>query len=105
MCIIKFEWDPEKARENYRKHGVSFEQATVVFSDVFGLEEYDSNHSTFGETRYSRIGFAADGILYVVYTMRDPNEDLIRLISARRADRSEQQLYIQERYGKERIDD
>ena len=102
---MKFEWNPEKARENYRKHGISFEEATFVFSDEFGLEEYDSNHSTFEETRYSRIGLAADGILYVVYTTRDPNEDLIRLISARKADWSERHLYIKERYGRERIGD
>ena len=51
-----FEWDPEKARTNLRKHGVSFEQATEVFRDTMMLTIYDDEHSTAEEDRWITMG-------------------------------------------------
>ncbi len=86
---ILFEWNYEKAEENYQKHGVSFETATMVFLDDERLEIFDQEHSSQAEYRYIVIGYA-DDILYVVYTERS---EKIRLISARRATLMERNLY------------
>ena len=84
-----FEWDPEKAKENYRKHGVRFEVAMNVFEDERRLEIFDKEHSTRNEYRYIVIGLA-DDVLYVIYTERC---ERIRLISARLATIPERNLY------------
>jgi len=76
--MIEFEWDPDKAKENLRKHRVSFEFATQAFRDPFGVERADD--------RLRRI-------LTVAFTERG---DRVRLISARRATRHEQDIYYRE---------
>jgi uncharacterized DUF497 family protein len=82
------EWDPEKAAENLEKHGIDFADAAMVLSDEMALTIRD-DHST--EERHETRGIDALGrILTVVYTWR---EDRVRLISARRASRSEQRRY------------
>ena len=83
-----FEWDDEKNRINKRKHGISFETAEKVFADVNRIEWLDEAHSD-TEERYITLGMV-DEILFVVYTER---EDRTRLISARRADKSERRKY------------
>ena len=67
---MKFEWDESKAETNIKKHGVAFDEATLVFTDVFALEEYDDAHSTMREKRYNRIGAAGKEILFVTYTVK-----------------------------------
>jgi uncharacterized DUF497 family protein len=89
---MKFEWDPEKAAANLQKHNVSFEEAATVFYDIYAYEELDDR---FDEPRFQRVGTGSDGILYVVYTIRGRNEDIYRLISARRATAKEIEIYFE----------
>lgn len=79
---MDFEWDPEKAALNRRKHRVSFEEAVTVFYDPLSATFDDAEHST-GEQRLITIGFSSQGRLLVVsHTERG---DALRIISARRA--------------------
>ncbi len=87
-----FEWDETKAAENYAKHGVSFETATKVFRDPFAIERLDDRED-YGEERFILIGTAEAVVLTVVYTERDGR---IRIISARRATKHEQDDYFVE---------
>lgn len=88
-----FDWDEEKARENFRKHGVSFLEATTVFRDPLAMLTFDPDHS-WTESRYVLLGLSIEGRLLVVwYTERPP---MTRLISARRATRRERRTYEEE---------
>lgn len=90
---MRFDWDPAKARDNLRKHGVSFEDASAVFYDPDALTDADADHST-GEDRWITIGLSPKMlVLYVVSTERE--NDVIRIISARRATRREVKSYEQ----------
>jgi len=91
---VRFEWDDEKAVSNLKVHGVSFGEATEVFYDPNALEGYDVNHST-SEDRFFIIGLSSRRFLYVVYAER--KEDVVRIISARRAVAKEQKDYEQTR--------
>jgi uncharacterized DUF497 family protein len=94
---LGFEWDPKNARSNERKHGVSFGEAQSVFSDENGLLLDDPDHSE-RDARYLLLGLSsALRILVVSHTLR--GSDTIRIISAREADPSEAQQYL-ERLGK-----
>ena len=84
----KFEWDSEKAEINYRKHGIYFEDAALVFLDDNYIEDYDDFHSD-NEDRYKIIG-KVENILVVIYTERG---DRSRIISARPANRNERSDY------------
>lgn len=92
--IMRFGWDPKKAASNARKHrGITFEHAKDLFAPgAVVLEAYDVEHSD-TEDRFQRIGMSRRGVLLVVYTER--HEDLIWIISARRADRAERAAYNQ----------
>ncbi len=94
---MRFEWDSQKAKENIRKHDVTFDEAKMVFFDPFGLDELDSEHSTISETRFLRLGLVFPDILVVVYTVKDENTNTYRIITARKADRIEEKLYRAER--------
>ncbi len=87
---MKFEWDDEKAIRNFEKHGVSFGEATEVFYDPNGLEDYDAEHSE-AESRFFIIGMSSRRLLYVIYAER--SGDTIRIISARKADQVERRIY------------
>jgi uncharacterized DUF497 family protein len=90
-----FEWDPRKAKLNYRKHKVSFERAAEVFLDRFMLSLFDEEHSQ-AEERWVTIGKDRIGIpLVVVHTFRDVDGEnsSIRIISARRATKKEVKKY------------
>ena len=89
----KFEWDEEKAEKNLRKHGINFEDATLVFFDENKIDDFDEIHSDF-ENRYKIIGRVGK-ILAVIYTERG---ERIRIISARRADKSEVAEYYEQFY-------
>jgi uncharacterized DUF497 family protein len=87
---LTFEWDLRKARSNFTKHGVGFEEATTIFGDPLALTIPDPDHSLM-ETRHVTMGRAFTGkLLVVVHTERSDN---IRLISARRASRRERRYY------------
>jgi uncharacterized DUF497 family protein len=79
---MRFEWDPEKAKRNLTKHGVSFDEAVTAFYDPLSATFDDPDHSD-EEQRYITIGFSSQGRLLVVgHTERG---EIIRIISARRA--------------------
>jgi uncharacterized DUF497 family protein len=85
-----FEWDAEKERVNLAKHGILFEEALTIFSDPLAQYLLDSEHSR-GEVREIAIGRSVEQrLLVVVYTLRGSS---IRIISARRATRSEVRAY------------
>ena len=89
---LKFRWNKAKARENYRKHGVTFDLAKAVFNDAFALELLDDRRD-YGEERFVIIGMVEGRILYVAYSER---HDVIRIISARRATKHEEQAYYEQ---------
>lgn len=90
---LTFEWDPEKADENERKHGVSFAEAATVFGDPLSVTVADPDHSV-GEARFLTIGMShQQRLLVVAHADRD---DAVRLISARAATRAERQAYEEE---------
>ena len=94
-----FDWDPAKAKQNLRKHGVSFERAAKVFLDSFAISIFDDEHSE-DEDRWITIGSESnDVLLVVVHTFRgtDAQSSLIRIISARKADRDEANQYHERR--------
>lgn len=92
MADIHFEWDPAKARANARKHGITFEEAETAFSDDFAIVIPDPDHSA-DEARFLLIGVsAALRVLLVVHSERAGGE-VVRVISARRATRSERAQY------------
>lgn len=86
-----YEWDPAKARQNARKHGVSFDEAATVFLDPLALTFDDPDHSA-AERRFITIGISAGRRLLVV-AHADKSENRIRLISARVATRREKHDY------------
>lgn len=89
---LTFEWDEEKADKNFRKHGVSFEEAKTVFRDAFLMAYPDPEHS-YSEERYVSIGCSANGrLLVLIHTERDEN---IRIISCRKATPRERRTYEQ----------
>jgi len=96
--MLRFEWDPVKARTNQRKHGVSFEDAMHVFEDSFALFEPDRADGG-GEVRWRAVGVAGGAaVLLVAHTVQEEGGDeIVRLISARRATRKERRLYEQTR--------
>jgi len=85
-----FEWDPRKAAANQHKHGVSFEQAAEVFEDPMAVTFADPDHST-QEAREITIGRSGDWIVLTVSHVEKTGK--IRIISARRATRSEVKVY------------
>ena len=88
ICMA-FEYDPQTAKTNRLKHGVSFAEAELVFFDPLAIHDVDPD--AIGEERFIAVGMGNSGrLLVVVYTMRDGE---IRLISARRATRNEAKAY------------
>ena len=91
--MISFEWDDAKARGNYRKHRITFHHAMEAFKDRFAVEMVDSRSADYGEDRIVLIGRAKTLLLTVVYVERG---EIIRLISARRSTRTEQDAYYRD---------
>ena len=87
----RFEWNLAKNAANITKHGLSFDDATGLFSSHTDyLEIYDADHSL-TEDRFIAIGPAHGELVVVIYT--EPEEEVIRIISARIATRRERLLY------------
>jgi uncharacterized DUF497 family protein len=78
MAKARFDWDPDKDRENQAKHGVSFAEAQFAFADVRRVIAEDLSHSA-NERRYYCFGRVGDGILTVRFTYR---EGVIRIFGA-----------------------
>ena len=92
MSTLRFEWDPKKAADNLRKHKVSFEDAKTVFSDEQALLIDDPDHSE-EEDRFVLLGLSQSLRLLVVVHCYRAGGNVVRLISARKADSDEQSLY------------
>ena len=92
MIYITFEWDSWKARRNQLKHRVSFEEAESVFSDEAGVLIHDPGHSD-EEDRFLLLGMSSKLRLLVISHTYRKSDDVIRLISARRAMPSEYEQY------------
>jgi uncharacterized DUF497 family protein len=87
---VRFEWDPSKAEANLRTHKVSFAEAVTAFEDDFALTREDDD--TGNEMRFVTLGVTDLGrLVVVVYTYREP--DVIRVISAWKANKRQKELY------------
>lgn len=90
---MEFEWDENKNEINKKKHGISFEDVESVFSDFSAIIFDDPDHSE-TEERFLIIGMSLrKGICIVSHCYRN-NENIIRIISARKATKNEQMIYI-----------
>jgi uncharacterized protein len=90
-----FEWDPDKAKSNQRKHGIGFDQAATVFRDPRAMSVFDDAHSE-TEDRWITLGVSAGGGLLVVHhTFEEMNENTIRIriFSSRKATKNEVEQY------------
>ena len=92
MRTIKFEWDEKKNIANQQKHQVSFEEAKSVFYDESARLIHDPDHSA-DEDRFIILGFSKKLRLLVVVHIYKENDELIRIISARKASKLEQKYY------------
>jgi hypothetical protein len=91
---MRFEWDEWKNAKNYRKHGFSFEAAALVFADPHAVVFLERTEP---EERWQIVGLAGSiTVLFVVFTLREDNGDeIVRIISARKAAPQERQAYDQ----------
>lgn len=92
MAGLSFEWDGKKSRANEKKHGVSFEEAQTVFLDENAVRFYDPDHSQ-DEDRFILLGMSSRlRVLVVCHCLRE-SDSVIRIISARKADKREEKGY------------
>lgn len=94
MSKQAFEWDAQKGKQNYAKHGITFEIACGAFKDPFAIELLDERKH-YDEDRYILIGMAGVTLLFVAYTLRG---EAIRIISARGAQAFEHRWYHEEQH-------
>ena len=92
MAEIRFEWNPSKSATNRRKHGVSFEEASTVFTDEHALLIDDPEHCE-DEDRFILLGLSSSLRMLVVCHCYRESDALIRIISARKATRKEREFY------------
>ncbi len=92
MKQLRFTWDPAKATANLQKHGISFEEAQTVFYDENAVEFYDDEHSEW-EDRFLLLGISAKLRLLIICHAYRAEEGVIRLISARKANKQEASFY------------
>ena len=96
MNGMRFEWDEAKNRESKRKHAVSFEEAQTVFLDENALRFYDPDHSE-DEDRFLMLGISFRLRVLVVCHCYRAGDTIIRIISARKADKQEEADYWSQR--------
>ena len=94
--IVRFEWDSQKENINLRKHGVSFREAQSVFLDDEALLIPDPDHSH-DEDRFVLLGLSHRIRLLLVCHCYRENDQIIRIFSARKADREETRIYLSKR--------
>lgn len=92
MKLDGYEWDDAKAAENIHKHGVTFEEAKAALGDTFSVDVFDDRFD-YGEVRVISTAMTKGRILVVIHTER---EGVIRIISARGAERNEQDNYYRQ---------
>jgi len=92
MKETRFEWDPDKAKLNAEKHGVTFEEAESVFYDEQAIQFYDDEHSEW-EDRFLMLGLSARLKLLLVCHCFKEKDSVIRIISARKATKAESRHY------------
>jgi uncharacterized protein len=90
--MIEFQWDPTKARDSLKKHGVSFEEARSVFFDEYARQFFDEEHSE-DEQRFIMLGVSHRMRILVVCHCERERGSVIRIISARKATATERQHY------------
>jgi uncharacterized DUF497 family protein len=92
MSDIRFEWDERKNRENKRKHGISFEEAQTVFLDENAIRYYDPDHSE-DEDRFIMLGISFRLRMLLVCHCFRADDKVIRIVSARKANKKEAEAY------------
>ena len=92
MDMIRFEWDENKNRLNQKKHGISFREAQTVFYDDEAIVIDAPEHSE-EEERFIILGFSSNANLLVVCHCYRASETVIRIISARKATKTEAKFY------------
>ncbi len=92
MKAIHFKWDKEKSIVNEQKHKISFQEASTVFSDELAIEFYDNKHSEW-EDRFLLLGLSSKLNLLLVCHCYKESENVIRIISARKATIKESKNY------------
>ena len=96
MTEIIFEWDNNKEKSNKRKHGISFDDARTAFYDENAIQYFDPDHSD-EEDRFILLGISFKlKVLVVCHCFRE-NDSIIRIISARKADKDEEYEYWRNR--------
>ncbi len=96
MKELEIEWDKRKETANVKKHGVSFEEARTTFYDEGALQFYDPDHSD-QENRFILLGLSLKPqVLVVCHCVRE-SETVVRIISARKADKDEERAYWERR--------
>ncbi len=85
-----FEWDETKSKSNKRKHRVGFEEAEQAFNDLNAIELFDGMNSA-EEVCYQIVALSPIRLLFISYTVRE--SEIIRIISARKADADEERIY------------
>ena len=96
MDQLRFEWDKRKDTANVRKHGVSFEEARTAFYDENAIQFLDPDHSE-DEDRFILLGMSFKLRFLVVCHCFRESETIVRIISARKADRTEERDYWRRR--------
>ena len=96
MKQLEFEWDGKKDKANAKKHGVSFDEARTVFYDEYAIQFFDPEHSE-SEDRFILLGTSFKLKTLVVCHCFRKEETVVRIISARKADKDEEQVYWSER--------
>lgn len=96
MDELRFEWDDEKEKINIRKHGISFDEARTVFFDEKAVQFFDPDHSE-DEDRFILLGISFKLRTLVICHCFRESETVVRLFSARKADRDEKQEYWRRR--------
>jgi uncharacterized protein len=93
---MRFVWDSHKETENVAKHDLDFATAAQVFTDPNAITDYDDAHSRAEEDRWTTVGMVSDVLLLVRVTWTDRDGDeVIRIVSARRASAKEKAIYQQ----------
>ena len=92
MDSLRFAWDKRKNNENIKKHKISFEEAETVFKDENAIQYFDPDHSD-DEDRFILLGVSTRRRVLVVCHCFRESELVVRIISARRADKSEGRVY------------
>jgi uncharacterized DUF497 family protein len=96
MNVLGFEWDENKDKSNIQKHGISFDEARTVFYDEYAIQFFDPDHSE-SEDRFLLLGTSFKLKMLVVCHCFRQEETVVRIISARKADKDEGQIYWSER--------